>query len=56
MIGHSYVTPTYPLSPGETKQWFRFVVETEIEPLLDEYWFDSPDETRKAIAELMKGW
>ena len=56
MIGHSYVTPTYQLSPGETQKWFRFVVETEIEPLLDEYWFDSPDDTRKAIAELMKDW
>ena len=55
-IGHSYVTPTKPLEAGETKKWFREVVETEIGPLLEEYWFDAPDEAQKACARLLQGW
>ena len=55
-IGHSYVTPVHPLETGGTRQWFRQVVETEIGPLLDEYWFDAPEEAEQAIARLIKGW
>lgn len=55
-IGHSYVTPAYRLEMGATKKWFQQVVETEIGPLLDEYWFDAPDEAKKAIAGLTQGW
>ena len=55
-VGHSYVTPTHRLEPGATKDWFRQVVETEIGPLLEEYWFDSPDDARKAIQPLIAGW
>jgi hypothetical protein len=55
-IGHSYVTPAYRLEDGGTKVWFQQVVETEIGPLLDEYWFDAPDETQKAIGRLVQGW
>ena len=55
-VGHSYVTPTHRLEPGATKDWFRQVVETEIGPLLEEYWFDSPDDARKAIQQLTEGW
>ena len=55
-IGHSYVTPTHRLEPGTTKGWFNQVVETEIGPLLEEYWFDSPDDARKATQLLIEGW
>ncbi len=55
-IGHSYVTPAHRLDAGDTKKWFQQVVETEIGPLLDEYWFDAPDEAQKAIARLTQGW
>lgn len=40
-IGHSYVTPNKKIN--DPKNWFEQVVKTEIGPLLDEYWFDSPD-------------
>jgi 5-methylcytosine-specific restriction protein B len=53
-IGHSYVTPDDPVA--DSTAWFRARVETEIGPLLDEYWYDSPErakETRgKLLAEL----
>jgi 5-methylcytosine-specific restriction enzyme B len=55
-IGHSYVTPTHRLEAESTKKWFRQVVETEIGPLLDEYWFDAPDEAQKAYARLLQNW
>lgn len=55
-IGHSYVTPAHRLEAEDTKKWFQQVVETEIGPLLDEYWFDAPDEAQKAIARLTQGW
>lgn len=55
-IGHSYVTPTHRLEAGGTQKWFQQVVETEIAPLLDEYWFDAPDEAQKTIARLTRGW
>jgi 5-methylcytosine-specific restriction protein B len=55
-IGHSYVTPEHRLEAGGTKKWFRQIVDTEIGPLLDEYWFDAPGEAQKAIARLTQGW
>ncbi len=55
-VGHSYVTPAHRLEAGDTKKWFQQVVETEIGPLLDEYWFDAPDEAQKAIDRLTQGW
>ncbi|WP_298826360.1 AAA family ATPase [uncultured Piscinibacter sp.] len=55
-VGHSYVTPTHRLADGGTKTWFKQVVETEIGPLLDEYWFDAPDEARRAREKLLTGW
>ena len=55
-VGHSYVTPTHRLEPGATQDWFRQVVETEIGPLLEEYWFDAPDDASKEIQQLVAGW
>jgi 5-methylcytosine-specific restriction protein B len=55
-LGHSYVTPTEALENGSTRQWFIDVVDTEIRPLLGEYWFDAPDEVRKACEQLLRDW
>ncbi len=55
-IGHSYVTPAYPLEAGETRKWFQQVVETEIGPLLEEYWFDAPGGAGKACERRTQGW
>lgn len=55
-VGHSYVTP----GPGDrvrdTVSWFRAVVETEIGPLLEEYWFDRPERAREETEQLLAGW
>lgn len=55
-IGHSYVTPVQRLAAGESKKWFRQVVETEITPLLEEYWFDAAEEAHKASRQLLQAW
>ena len=55
-IGHSYVTPTRRLEEGSTRAWFIQVAETEIGPLLEEYWFDSPSTGRDALERLVDGW
>jgi 5-methylcytosine-specific restriction protein B len=55
-IGHSYVTPVHRLDADSTRRWFQQVVDTEIGPLLEEYWFDSPEEARQASARLLQGW
>jgi 5-methylcytosine-specific restriction protein B len=55
-IGHSYVTPAQRLESGSTKEWFEQVVDTEIGPLLEEYWFDSPKRAKEEINRLKKEW
>lgn len=40
-IGHSYFTPNSIIEDVES--WYAQIVETEIYPLLEAYWFDNPD-------------
>jgi 5-methylcytosine-specific restriction protein B len=47
------VTPEEPIPDGLA--WFRAKVETEIGPLLDEYWYDAPETARAARAKLLAG-
>ncbi len=54
-VGHSVVTPNPDTSIEDPVNWFRQVVDTEIGPLLDEYWFDAPDKALSAKEELLKG-
>ena len=55
-VGHSYVTPPSGTQVSDARIWFRQVVETEIGPLLDEYWFDALHHSRKARAALLDGF
>jgi 5-methylcytosine-specific restriction protein B len=55
-IGHSYVTPPFGIPIPDGREWFRQVVATEIGPLLDEYWFDSLEKSRKARERLLDGF
>lgn len=52
-IGHSFVTPDSDESIHDGQVWFRARVETEIGPLLDEYWYDAPEKAKKARAKLL---
>ncbi len=55
-VGHSYVTPPFGVPISEAREWFRQVVDTEIGPLLDEYWFDALEKSRKARERLLEGF
>jgi 5-methylcytosine-specific restriction protein B len=55
-IGHSYVTPSAAESVVDNQEWFRSKVETEIGPLLDEYFYDSPELARSAREKLLAGF
>lgn len=51
-IGHSYFVPT----GGEAeldRAWYNGIVRTQILPLLEEYWFDRPDELENARQQLI---
>jgi 5-methylcytosine-specific restriction protein B len=52
-IGHSYLTPDIEESINDSRAWFRAKVETEIGPLLDEYWYDAPETAKAARAKLL---
>lgn len=52
-VGHSYVTPPKEEVVGDGMAWFADVVETEVGPLLHEYWFDTPERADRAIAQLL---
>tara|TARA_R110001583_G_scaffold46697_1_gene146393 strand:- start:1347 stop:3956 length:2610 start_codon:yes stop_codon:yes gene_type:complete len=54
-VGHSYVTPSFHNKIDEPVEWFKDIVETEIYPLLEEYWFDSPNDAIKAKDALIEG-
>ena len=53
-VGHSVVTPTGATLIHNPGEWFRQVVETEIGPLLDEYWFDNLETAKSERERLLK--
>jgi 5-methylcytosine-specific restriction protein B len=53
-VGHSYVTPAFDSDIKDAANWFRLVVETEIFPLLEEYWFDDPTKALSQKSALLK--
>ena len=54
-IGHSFVTPAPGTSIEDPGKWFKQIVETEIVPLLYEYWFDHSQKVDGARSELLSG-
>ena len=50
-IGHSFFVPSSPVTAPE--DWYHQIIESEISPLLDEYWFDAPDKARTWTAKLL---
>ncbi|MDI1448974.1 AAA family ATPase [Polyangium sp. 6x1] len=50
-IGHSYFCQA-PAGRAPAEEWYTLIVETEIRPLLEEYWFDAPERAEEAIAHL----
>ena len=53
-VGHSYVTPSPDSDIKDPREWFRQVIQTEISPLLSEYWFDDAECADKQVQELLR--
>ncbi len=49
-IGHSYFVPSDGDTPSE--DWYRHVVNSQIAPLLREYWFDAAEDVETDVARL----
>ena len=50
MIGHSYLSK--PKVGDADDAWLHSVVEDELVPLLDEYWFDEPSRAEEWATRL----
>jgi 5-methylcytosine-specific restriction protein B len=44
LVGYSTVTPNQSLDGRSTRDWFAEVVDSELKPLLQECWFDAPEQ------------
>jgi len=52
-IGHSFFTPHGRAPIDDPQGWLRQVVDAEIRPLLDEYWFDDPERAQQEAEALL---
>lgn len=51
-IGHSYFTPTMQIENSE--EWYKTIIDNEIAPLIQEYFFDDEDKANSLIEKLYK--
>jgi MoxR-like ATPase len=51
-IGHSFFCPQE-TEEDLNEDWYQSVVDAEIRPLLEEYWFDEPNKAKDAVAKLL---
>ncbi len=52
-VGHSFFCPSGEDFSGLGREWYREVVETEICPLLEEYWYDDDEKARTQREQLL---
>jgi MoxR-like ATPase len=52
-IGHSYFCHTGGPDLPADEQWYERIVRTEVQPLLEEYWFDRRDTAAEAVRLLL---
>ena len=50
-IGHSFFVPKQAI--GYFEGWYEQVIDTEIRPLLEEYWFDEPEKAAAWLKRLL---
>lgn len=56
-VGHSFFCPDPDRDPpdGDWDEWYKMVVDYEIRPLLEEYWFDAPETAKREADILLDG-
>ena len=51
-IGHSYFCPKGNSTDSFGDKWYEQIIEYEIKPLINEYYFDKPDQAQQLIDTL----
>lgn len=51
MVGHSYFCHI-PLDISSAEDWYKEIIDQEIRPLLNEYWYDNEGKVKQAISDL----
>ncbi len=54
-VGHSYFCDIDDGGEDDWDRWYREIVETEIKPLLEEYWFDDLGKADGEVGKLLEG-
>ncbi len=54
-VGHSYFCDIADGGEEDWERWYRNIVETEIQPLLEEYWFDNAKRADDEVRKLLNG-
>ena len=49
-IGHSYFCDTTNIS----EEWYKEIIEFDIAPILEEYWFDDQNKVKRIIEDLLR--
>ncbi len=52
-VGHSFFCPKGSNFAGLDRKWYEGIIDTEIAPLLKEYWFDNPKRASEAREQLL---
>lgn len=52
-VGHSYFVP-FDDDEELGMDWYREIIHSQIEPLLEEYWFDAPDKVKEHVERLLR--
>lgn len=51
-VGHSFLSPSATADVSGPNSWYEQIVQTELSPLIREYWFDDPERAQELIAAL----
>lgn len=51
MVGHSYFCHI-PFDISSAEDWYKEIIDQEIRPLLNEYWYDNEGKVKQAISDL----
>ena len=54
-VGHSYFCDIADGGEDDWERWYREIVKTEIQPLLEEYWFDDLGKADGEVGKLLEG-
>ena len=52
-IGHSFFCEKLDRNHSEN-DWYKLIIETEVVPLLEEYWFDNPERVKSSREDLLR--